>query len=243
MEALDKNFSAIEQYRTVEFDRDWNTRNKGYFGNQISTALGASLKSKVNGAINLMAQQYAVGNDYLGIRAATDGRWNQKGFNAIWDGSFLSSSAGQKNQFLRHRSDISQSLGWLRIGFIDDQELNTFRNEDGNLGTNSYGFFDYQFYLANSDSINNNFKLFYRERLDQRSDSLAFSRVAKAKSIGAEMAFTEWTNHQLKLNSSYRELKILDSSLIDQNPENTLLGRIDYELKFLKGAVAANTFY
>lgn len=243
LEALDKNFSPIEQYRAVEFDRDWNTRNKGFSGNQISTALGATLKSQQNGCINLAAQQYAIGDDYFGLRAATDGRWKQKGFNAVWDGSFLSSSALQKNQFLRHRSDISQSLGWFKIGYIDDQELNTFRNESGILGSNSYGFFDYQFYLANSDSINNSFKLFYRERLDQRSDSLTFLRVAKARSFGTEVAFTEWSNHQLKLVSSYRELKILDSNLIDQNPENTLLGRIDYEMKVLQGAISANSFY
>ena len=243
LEALNKNFSPIEQYRAVEFDRDWNTRNKGYLGNQISTALGATLKSQLNGSINLSAQQYAVGKDYLGLRAATDGRWKQKGFNAVWDGSFLSSSALQENQFLRHRSDISQALGWFKIGFIDDQELNTFRNENGVLGSNSYGFFDYQFYIANSDSIKNSFKLFYRERLDQRTDSLTFSKVAKARSFGTEVAFTEWTNHQLKLVSSYRELKILDSNLIDQNPENTLLGRIDYEMKVLKGALSTNSFY
>jgi hypothetical protein len=243
LEALDKNFSPIEQYRAVEFDRDWNTRNQGYKGNQISSALGATLKSQQKGAINLAAQQYGIGNDYFGIRAATDGRWKQNGFNAIWDGSFLSSNAVDKNQFLRHRSDISQAFGWFKIGYIDDQELNTFRNEAGTLATNSYGFFDYQFYLANSDSIKNNFKLFYRERLDQRTDTSTLSRVAKARSFGSEVAFTEWTNHQLKLISSYRELKILDSNLIDQNPENTLLGRIDYEMKVLKGALSTNSFY
>jgi hypothetical protein len=42
---------------------------------------------------------------------------------------------------------------------------------------------------------------------------------------------------------SYRDLRISDSTLIDQAPENTILGRIDYEFRALKGLITWNTFY
>lgn len=241
VEALDKYFTPIEQYRAVEFDRDWNTRNKGYTGNQVASTVGANFMNRKYGNLNLEGQHYIIGGDYQGLRSAFDGKWNQKGFRAIWDASYLSSQTTEKNEFVRHRADISQTIGWLRIGYKDDHELNTFR--DSILRPASYQFFDYQFYLANSDSVKNSYKLFYRERYDQRSDSTSLRPAARARSVGGEVALTQWANQKLTVVTSYRELKILDTTLIAQAPENTLLGRIDHELKVLKGALTLNTFY
>jgi hypothetical protein len=243
LEALERNFSPIEQYRAVEFDRDWNTRNKGYQGNQVASTLGANFKNRSFGNMNIEGQHFLIGSDYQGLRTALNGKWKQKGFNAVWDGSYLSSDAEQKNEFIRHRADISQNLKWFKIGYIDDHELNRFTGGTVPLETNSYQFFDYQFYIANGDSIKNSYKVFYRERYDQRSDSLTLTPVAKAQTAGGEIRITEMKNQTLNVVTSYRELKVLNSTLLNQTPENTLLGRIDYELRLLKGALTWNSFY
>ena len=241
IETLDRNFSPIEQYRTVEFDRDWNTRNKGYTGNQVASTLGADFINRKHGHFNFEGQHYVIGGDYQGLRGALDGKWNQRGFNAVWDGSYLSSQTTQNNEFIRHRADISQNIGWFKVGFKDDHEMNTFR--DSILRPASYQFFDYQFYLANSDSIKNRYQIFFRERYDQRSDSLQLIPIAKARSIGGEIAITQFKQQKLTVLGSYRELTILDSVLANQTPENTLLGRIEHDMKILKGALTMNTFY
>ncbi len=242
VEARDKNFSPIEQYRAVEFDRDWNTRNKGFVGNQVAGTLGAKFVHFENGNINLEGQNFIIGDDYSGLRGATDGFWkNKKGFNAVWDGSYLASSTTEKNEFVRHRADISQQVGWFKFGYKDDHELNNFQSDV--LEPSSYQFFDYQFYIANSDSIKNTYRLFYRERYDQRSDSTRLQNAAKATSIGGEVSLTEMKNQRLTVITSYRELEILDESLINQTPENTLLGRVEYELRAFKNALTLNNFY
>ncbi len=243
LEALDRNFSPIEQYRSVEFDRDWNTRNKGYTGNQVASTVGINLKNQSFGNINLEGQHFLIGSDYQGLRTALNGKWKQKGFNAIWDGSYLSSSTTTKNEFIRHRSEFSQDLKWLKIGYKDDHELNRYTGGLMSLETNSYQFFDYQFYLANGDSIKNNYKIFYRERYDRRSDSLQLTPVAKARTTGGEIKLTEMKNQTLNVLTSYRELQILNSTLLNQTPEKTLLGRIEYEVRLLKGALTWNNFY
>lgn len=241
IEARDRFFSPIEQYRSVEFDRDWNVRNKGYTGNQVASVLGANFIHRQNGNLNIEGQHYVIGGDYQGIRTASDGKWKKNGFSAIWDASYLSSKTVEINEYLRHRADISQQVGWFKFGYKDDHELNKFRTTL--LQPSSYQFFDYQFYVANSDSIKNSYKLFYRERYDQRSDSSSLVNVAKATSIGGEVGFTEWKNQRLTVLSSYRELKIIDEKLINQTPENTLLGRVEYELRALKSAITINNFY
>ncbi len=243
VEFLDRFFSPIEQYRAVEFDRDWNTRNKGYLGNQLATTLGTNFKHKKFGNLNVEGQQFSIGNDYLGIRAATNGKWNQRGFQAQWDGSYLSSSAENSNQFIRHRASISQQIKWLKIGYIDDHELNRFNLSTGELNQTSYQFYDGQVYLANADSMKWNYKIFYRERYDRRSSGNSLIPVAKATSAGAEVVLSHWKDQKLTVMGSYRELRISDSTLIDQAPENTILGRIDYEFRALKGLITWNTFY
>jgi hypothetical protein len=243
VEFLDRFFSPIEQYRAVEFDRDWNTRNKGYLGNQLATTLGTNFKHKKFGNLNVEGQQFSIGDDYLGIRAATNGKWNQRGFQAQWDGSYLSSSAENSNQFIRHRASLSQQIKWLKIGYIDDHELNRFNLSTGELNQTSYQFYDGQVYLANADSMKWNYKIFYRERYDRRSSGNSLIPVAKATSAGAEVVLSHWKDQKLTVMGSYRELRISDSTLIDQAPENTILGRIDYEFRALKGLITWNTFY
>jgi hypothetical protein len=240
VEARERSFIPIEQYRAVEFDRDWNTRNKGFLGNQLSSAVGVNFMNR-NGNFNFEGQQYLIGVDYNGFRGKVNGKWNKKGLRANWDGSYLSSETDKSNAFLRHRGEISQSLGWIKIGFKDDHEQNKFRSNI--LDPTSYEFFDYQFYIANGDSIKNKYKLFYRERYDKKSDSSELVAAAKARSVGGEIGFTQWKNHKLKVITSYRELTVQDPTLILTAPENTLLGRIEYEMKIWKGALTWNTFY
>jgi hypothetical protein len=242
LEALNLNFQPIEQYRAVEFDRDWNTRNKNFLGNQLATTLTGDVRHAKNGNFGLEAAQFLIGSDYSGLKSRLFGKWNQKGFSATWDGSFLSSNAEGQNQFVRHKMDVSQRFNKIRIGFRDDQESNAFRI-NGILSPTSYEFFDYEFYLANGDSSSVNYRLFYRERIDNRSDSTQFNRVAKARNGGGELSLTSSQNQRLKVILNYRELKVDDQVSMNQTPENTLLGRVDYELKIWKGTITWNTFY
>ncbi len=242
MEVLQRNFSPIEQYRSVEFDRDWNTRNKGYQGNQFNSNLTADFKNKKYGNMGIEAAQYSIGQDYLGFKSRLFGTWNQKGFQALWEGSYLLSESAEKNQFLRHKVDVSQSFKKIRFGFKDDHERNTFNTGDL-LNLQSYQFYDYQFYISNADSSKLNYRIFYRERFDERSDSSRLVNVAKARNAGGEIKLVSGQTQRLNILVNYRELKVTQPGLLSQTPENTLLGRIDYELKLFKGTLTWNTFY
>ena len=242
LEYLDRYFSPIEQYRSVEFDRDWNTRGKNFTGQQLSSSFANEFEHLKNGFFGLELGQYSIGSDYEGYKTRLYGRWKARGFSATWSGSYLNSSATEHNEFLRHKVEISQQIGKLRFGYKDDFERNQFR-KNGVLSTSSYLFYDKEFYLANTDSSAFNYKLFYRERLDMRSDSLRLNKAAKARTGGLDLGFNPNPNQRLNFILNYRELTINDPSLISQAPENTLLGRVDYDVKLWKGSFNWNTFY
>ena len=253
IELLSTHFSPIEQYRKVEFDRDWNTRNKGFIGSQRAANLSITLKNKRNGFMNLEGQHFSIGNEYFGNRLASEGNWKQQGWSAKWDGSFLSSKNEQTNlnanlnysdnAFLRHRADLSKDFKVIKIGFIDDHERNEFRSAANKIGPLSYQFFDYQFYLSSGDSSKTFFKLFYRERYDQRADSSFLKPVAKAITAGGELKLAEMKNQRLNIIAAYRSLRVSDTLLLLQTPENSMVGRIDYEARWWKNALTWNTFY
>jgi hypothetical protein len=243
LEYLDSYFTPIEQYRTVEFDRDWNTRNKGYKGEQLSSSLGMNFRNRTSGNIKIEGQIYQIGSDYNGTRAESTGKWNRNGLNAKWEGSYLSSKTTARNEFLRHRADISKNFKWFKVGYVDDHEWNTFSGGTVSLDPISYQFFDYQFYLANGDSVKHMFKVFYRERYDQRSDSTLLKPVAKARTAGGEFQISEMKNQSLNIVTAYRELKIVNTALLSQTPENTMIGRIDHEVRLWKNALTWTNFY
>ena len=237
------HFQPIERYRSVEFDRDWNIRGRNYQGAELLSNLKGRFQHTDYGYFGLEGQNFTLGNDYQGNRARFFGDWNKDGFSAQWDGSFLKATAENQNSYTRHVSDVSKSFKRFKIGFKDDHELNSFVQGDSLLNTNSYQWYDWQIYLKELDTAENGFKVFYRERYDRRSDSSELVSAGRARSIGASYNWV--TNKHSKLNAltSYRVLEIEDNNLMNEEPENTLLGRLDYNLRLWKGALTANTFY
>jgi hypothetical protein len=245
VELLSRTFSPIEQYRKVEFDRDWNTRNKNFTGQQRSLLAGIRISDKQKGTAKLEAQNFGIGNDFNGSRIYSEGNWKVPGWTATWDASALNARSSElvgNNSFIRHRVDLTKKIGKIKIGYKDDHERNIFL-ADSLISNLSYQFFDYQFYAANADSTQFQYKVYYRERLDQKSDSIQLQPVAKAKTAGVEFTWNQSKNQRITILSAYRSLQVTNSILLPQTPENSLVGRIDYEGRFLKNALTVNTFY
>ena len=242
IEYLSASFTPIQQYRAVEFDRDWNTRNKGYQGYQLIGTLGSKLTHKKHGSMAIDAQHFGVGEDYNGNRIYSLGKWKQEGWAANWDASYLSAEAESKSSFFRHRLNLSKNIGPFKLGYKDDHERNIYTG-DTNAVDPSYEFFDYQFYVSNHDTSKLEYKVYYRERFDRRIDNSALKKTAKATTAGAELYFNSLKNQKLRLIAGYRSLDVLDTVLMNQNPENSLIGRIEYNFKAWKNALQWSTFY
>ncbi|MFZ9583272.1 MAG: hypothetical protein ACO28O_09900, partial [Crocinitomicaceae bacterium] len=63
-EWLSTSFAPIEQFRSIEFDRDWNVRGRNYRGNQYLAQYKSSVESAKNGKMSLDGQYYQVGEQF-----------------------------------------------------------------------------------------------------------------------------------------------------------------------------------
>ena len=243
-EAQQRNFKAIQWFRSVEFDRDWNVRNLPFSGNQFLSNAGFKFVGKKVGQVGYNFENFIWGNDYFGVRNNLNVDIRKKGFTGKLDASLLSSEGIQKTSFLRHNSHLSQNIKVLKIGFEDIFEQNEkFIEGSNSFEASSYRFYDWKTFISTLDSSQNKFSIYYRERYDWFPDTTRLNQVAKAQNVGAEAQFLKNNNNTLKVNLNYRRLSILDTLLYNAKPENTILNRIEHVLTLWKGAVTSTIFY
>lgn len=250
-EYVQKNFSAIERFRNVEFERDWNRANASTFTDQniIGGRIGIA-KGK-----NLVAYDYKSfleGSFYSGMKHAAIINLSMKGFLINSDASFLESkSILYHTNFLRHRTVISKEFkinnSRFKVGIKKSAEENllTGKNSDSLL-TGSMRFYEQEPFAEFTDSAGNKYSLFYTQRMDYGRSLLPKAELHRsvfAENYGGNMEIISNPNSQLRLTGNYRKLEIVDTTITSQKPENTIIGRAEYNFTALKGVFSSATFY
>lgn len=244
IEFTDVNFAPIQWFRDVEFDRDWNVRNKNFSGFQMLSNGGIKLVQTNVGSIGYDFENFIWGDDYLGYRNFIKLNVSNNGFTASGTGSLLNASGFENSQYIRHDLNIAQNIKWIKISFNDIHELNKIFDSNSDTLTNAtYQFYDWKVGISTSDSILNKFGIYYQERYDWFGDTTYLKQATRAQNIGFNADFQKNVNNVIRLNLNYRFLDVLDTSFYNLKPENTLLGRVEHVLRLYKNAILATTFY
>ena len=239
-----QNFQPIEWFRSAEFDRDWNVRYKNYKGYQFISAADIGLIIQKYGQVSYKMENLIWGEDYSGWKNNVNVKLNRNNYLFKLNSSWLLSDGEEKSNFLKHKSEISKSWKKIKIGIKDEHEKNKFFSSESNqLSPLSYQFYDAKAFLASSDSSINKYELYYQQRYDWKSNNFDLIKSAKAQNFGVSTQFLKNKTNIFKLNINYRILDILDTTLINIKPENTILGRVENHLKLLKGVITSHSFY
>ena len=236
------NFSPIEKFRAIEFNRNWNL---GFA--EITTPL-------LLGNINLGMQKDSVGKfvynldvldlgeQFRGIKnnLTGSGTWNNTAVD--YSGSFLISQAESNTQFYRHKSIVEQKLGRFVLGYKDEVESNLFVRNDSTLNT-SYSFYDGRVYLKNEQNPSKFYSIYYGCRNEKTSRDNELSQSAYSHEAGLDYKLLSKNKRtQIRGNVAYRQLIPVDSGL-GLTPENTFLNQTNFSTSFWKELVSLNTFY
>lgn len=244
---INKNFRSIERFRSVEFNRDFNLSSitpktteqiiSWNWNKQIAKkrVLGTNISY-----VNRM-------NTYYGFKSATDLNitpW--KGANLIGKGSFLQSKGEiQKSQFLRHLVTLNQKMTKLTsIKFWEEEEINPIKNiATDTLVSNSFRYTVYGSELKIQRTKKISFSLNGNQRIDYLPLNNKLNKVSTANNAGAKFIFGNKKGTKFLWNSIFRQLSIDNTNLINQDPENTLLNRLDYKFKLWRGMVNSSSFF
>lgn len=239
-----RNFQEIERYRGVEFDRDWNIRSLVLEGNEYLVKAKTGI-SKNRNEINYEFGSFLKGEDYQGISNGYSGNFEKKGFSFKSNGSYLTVDALNNSEFLRHYSTAKQKIKSFTLGGYLEQERILFYQ--GKTDTIQNGSFDrtiWKAFIEKGDSTTLNFyRLSYSEIYDYFPKTKDLDYALKGENFDFEFNMAKNPRSRLNGKVTYRRLLVQNNELSNQDPENTLLGQLDYNLKAWKGFISSNTFY
>lgn len=244
-EYVQQYFNPIERYRAIEFERDWNRPisapiNADQHVGFAQVGIQKNEKLKLLYGINFFDE----GAFYKGLKHSITSLYNTKTNSITYNGSYLTSNYNsQLSNFYRHKASFSQSIWKLKLNYLDEFEQNLFRKTTSDsLLARSYQFYEWEGNITNKDSTGNLYKLFYRERRDKQAYGSVLKDSTLAKNTGFSLNVNSIKNHPFSVIFTYRELQLKRDSMTIK-PDNTLLSRIEYAPRLIKGFITSSIFY
>ncbi|MDQ2179680.1 hypothetical protein [Marinifilum sp. D714] len=245
MHFIQKNFEQIENFRSVEFNRDWNIEESSNKNNENHIALLNQFNNANWGSITHNISVLKRESDYKGVNQNLNLAYQKNRYSIQFNGNLLHTD--QKNlesKFYRHTLNAAYSTKIAKIGLETENENNQIENsESKNLLASSFSFYSYKFYIENQDSTKNHFQFYYRKRKDFLPLDNELKTQSESEDFGGKIWLKKNRKQQLKIESIYRRLKISDNAIGKEKPENTFLGKLEHQAKVKKGLLQTSTYY
>jgi len=244
-EYVNRDFTPVERFRNVEFERDWNLGTSTSY-NDEHIATGQVALSKISlGTVSYQLKSFNKGNDYNGLNHIAGLAATIKKFNVTAAGSLLNTKGTfVKSTYYKHGVDINRPIWKLVLGVRENtehDEINALVSDT--LTPSSFSFREYSGYINTYDSLQNKFGVTYKKRYDDGVGANRFDPATEADDVSLSADFVKNPNNQLRLFSSYRKLNVIDSALTQQAEAETFLNQINHTFLFWKGVLSATTYY
>ncbi|MDD4214274.1 MAG: hypothetical protein PHR81_05640 [Bacteroidales bacterium] len=243
-EWVSRYFNPIEQYRPVEFMRDWNLTNNLSADENISGLKFGVQNNKNQNAI-YQFKYYTHGSSYQGLLNQLDVNGDWKNFFLTFSGSYLNTSTpNYKTIYFKQKAHLVKKFKWFSLGVREEQEHNTFKPDTTQtLIANSFAFNIYEAYFGSPDTAKNKYYVSYKKRFDYLPVENKLVLASDADDINLNVDLAKNPRHIFKVRATYRMLKLKDTTISTNKPENILLGRLEYYTNFAKKVFQSTTYY
>jgi hypothetical protein len=247
-EYVQKAFNPLERLRPVEFVRDWGlSLDAGKSDERIYTASFLLNDKKLN-SVRYELARYERGDGFIGTRNLLA---HHQSFHDWTINDQLSVTTSDSSTFsgiyLRPSIDVSKKLSFLK-GYVVGANYSLERNKKTDkladtVTNNSFEFNTWSAYLRSPDKNPNHWGITFMTRENSYPYGRSLIRGDRSRNLNISADFLKNPHHQFHINATYRNLKILDSSLTNQTADNTILGRAEYIVNEWKGLLKGNALY
>ncbi|MBA3663880.1 MAG: hypothetical protein H0W61_06690 [Bacteroidetes bacterium] len=247
-EFIQKQFTRIERFRSIEFERDWNRPLSTLLVNDqhLANAEIGLLKTG-SSALTYGFNVFSEGNNYTGLKHNVVASHQQNKFTSLYSGSYLLTNDNaniQLTEFYRHKTLFTKKIEKIKLSYSDEFENNLFKHAfTKNLLPRSYQFWEWEASISNADSTRNKIKLFYKERRDKLAYGKDLKDSTYAQNIGVQASIYSIKNNPITVLVTYRKLELKNVVGTFLKPDNTLLNRLEYNPRYFKGFITMGIFY
>ncbi|MFO7977733.1 MAG: hypothetical protein R6U64_03665 [Bacteroidales bacterium] len=243
-EVAGSNFSPLERYRAVEFERDWNLEQDQTDKLEHLSLLEVQLQHPELGGVAYRFRSLFREESFQGVINSLDAAILFKKNRIFFNGSFLSSDGTRQTAFYRHKAGFSRPLFFLTAGVEHHTEQNVIKhNDQESLSTGSSSFDELTFFIANGDASRNRYRLFYKMRSDQLPMADELLEATRASEVGATWQMTHDSDQRMDITAMHRTLEFMQPQRSRQEKESNLAGRLDYFSRWNEGLIVSSLFY
>lgn len=240
-EYTDENFTPIDRYRPIEFDRDWSlpgteTKADDYIFN---FSVGAA-KDAANLYNYRISRRYRAGQ-VDGVQHYLD-VLKQLGRMELLSHFFMLNSEQAQRKSTWYRGDVGAkyNFGKLSPGYTYrfDKNKITALGSDSVTGSAQY-FEEHLLYVESNDTARTRFRADYSHRTDWRPTTdgrIGLPEIGQTYNALLETEFNP--ENRLALQATYRKLKLANGKY-----EETIQSRADWSNVFLDGALRSELSY
>ena len=247
-EYVGENFRPLERLRNIEFLRDWGLPFDAPAAEEKLPSAGIKLD---DGGKQQLAYSYTgyIRNDgYKGHRHQLD-------HTASWLGwqlkdAFLTTmidAADFNGYFLRPNISLSRRFEKLKnweAGITYGLEHNELRQTVADtLLPISFSFRDWNAFVKSDASKPNRWNLNWFNRANQFPTGQGFVPLDEQNTFSMGWERFSSSKHQWRVVATYRDLKVKTKDITNQQSDQSLIGRAEYQLNVWKGALTGNLLY
>lgn len=253
-EFVQRDFRFVERYRDVEFDRLWNRTlnnqndaDRIYLDEQIA-GLGFELSKGRNLLLRARESFYGRGPNQSGLSQQYLGKFQRKRFvfRTSYDdvrSNLTITGDSTTNRYYNLTSSAFWNSSWVNTTLSYTREQSGFYLPEDSVASGSYGFERTSLRFTNGDSLNLTYGLELNRRVDEQGKEGSFSPTTDGRDVAVNFGWRQSRNADFKLTTTYRSLIFLDTSLQTDDLENTLQGRFETRLNFLKRMITTQAYY
>ena len=250
VEFISSNFSYVERYRAVEFNRIWNRQinNSGTFtprANELVSTISSQGIFRDKHSLLLEVSNYNKGKVFQGYRAYGNYKFTGKELSTGFNGeevfiSDKSSGVGNRNQARKYFMESVYTRENIKFGVnAGMEESRFFTDTTTNLGLSSFRYHQVSAFMQGLNNEKWSYKLDASLRDDFVPDSGDFSFASTGINMSGSLEHVGKKLNRLNLVSSFRQLNLAGS----QNDDKVILGRVEYNATFFKKVLGSSTYY
>lgn len=253
-EFVQDRFRPLERFRNVEFTRDWNVNPAEKPQNEHLGTVSFSFEKQAFSADKSQAKlgyqlgTYLRGTTFKGFQHLLNLAYSKHGYRVLGRGDWIQQEGLlSKGNFFRPYFELEKQFSKfqnLAVGSRYLVEHNALKSSDADtLLKSAFSFDALTLYVKNSLSAPNSFNAEYTLRRDRAAKNNEFRQSTLGNTFALNANITSIKNQEIKITGAYRILKITDSTLTALTPDESLLGRLEYNFSALKGLLSGNLLY